>query len=281
MVPLTIPATRSTVSPASDWVSGRITGMAPATAASKYRSTWAFSAACASSPVDCGHQRLVGGDDGLALLQRGQDRLAGRFDRTHHLDDDVDVVTGDQCVDVVGQQLDRDTAVGGHPPNPDAAQHQRGTDAGGQVGRALLDDAHHLAAHIAQPQYGYADWLVISQLTAHPHFQTQQIVDRLAAQDQACPPVAHGHHGRTAEQVVPARHRIAVCAGGRDAQQVTRRDVVGHPGVADDDVAALAVLSDDPGQRRRRRHWLATAAGRRTRRRTARSGCCRSCRRRR
>ena len=59
MVPLTMPATRSTVSPASDWVSGRMTGMAPATAASKYRSTRAFSAASASSPVDCDNRALL------------------------------------------------------------------------------------------------------------------------------------------------------------------------------------------------------------------------------
>ncbi|CFE47576.1 Uncharacterised protein [Mycobacterium tuberculosis] len=58
MVPLTIPATRSTVSPASDWVSGRMTGMAPATAASKYRSTWALSAACANSPVEVASKAL-------------------------------------------------------------------------------------------------------------------------------------------------------------------------------------------------------------------------------
>ena len=92
MVPLTIPATRSTVSPASDWVSGRITGMAPATAASKYRSTRALSAACGQFAGGLGQQRLVGGDHGLAALERGEDRLAGRLDRAHQLDDDVDVV---------------------------------------------------------------------------------------------------------------------------------------------------------------------------------------------
>ena len=150
MVPLTMPATRSTVSPASDWVSGRITGMAPATAASKYRSTWAFSAACASSPVDMRHQRLVRGDDRLAVLERGQDRLARRFDGPHHLDDDVDVVAGHQFVDVVGEQLDRHAAVVGDPAHADAAQHQRRTDAGGQVVGALLDDADDLAADVAQ-----------------------------------------------------------------------------------------------------------------------------------
>ena len=136
MVPLTIPATRSTVSPASDWVSGRITGMAPATAASKYRSAWAALGGLGQLAGRHRHQRLVGGDHRLAALQRREDRLARGFDGTHQFDDDVDVVTGDQCVDVVGEQLDRDSAVVGHPPDADAAQLQRRTDAGGEIGRA-------------------------------------------------------------------------------------------------------------------------------------------------
>ena len=45
VVPLTMPSTRSTASPASDSRSGRTIGMAPATAASKARSRSAFSAA--------------------------------------------------------------------------------------------------------------------------------------------------------------------------------------------------------------------------------------------
>ncbi|SLJ63887.1 Uncharacterised protein [Mycobacteroides abscessus subsp. abscessus] len=51
MVPLTMPTTRLTRSPDSDWISGRTTGIAPATAASKYRSARLRSAAAASSPV--------------------------------------------------------------------------------------------------------------------------------------------------------------------------------------------------------------------------------------
>ena len=51
-------------------------------------------------------------------------------------------------------------AVVGDPAHPDAAQLQRGADAGGQVGGAVLDDAHDLAADVAQPQYRYADRLL-------------------------------------------------------------------------------------------------------------------------
>ncbi len=51
MVPLTMPTTRSTWSPAIDRRSGPMTGIAPATAASKYRSVCVESAASASSSV--------------------------------------------------------------------------------------------------------------------------------------------------------------------------------------------------------------------------------------
>src|SRR5690348_6791715 len=82
----------------------------------------------------------------------------------------------------------------------------------------------------------------IASLTALPHFQTQQVIDRFPAQDQAGAPVAHGHHGRPADQVVSARHRIAVCAGGGHTEQVTRGDVAGQPRVAHHDVAAFTVF---------------------------------------
>ena len=108
------------------------------------------------------HQRLVGGDDGLALLEGGQDGLAGGFDRSHQLDDDVDIVARHQLIDVVGEHFDRHAAVGGHPAHPDAAQHQRGADPGGQVARALFDDADDLAADVAEPQYRYADRFLVT-----------------------------------------------------------------------------------------------------------------------
>ena len=119
-----------------------------------------------------GHQCLVGGDDGLALFEGRQNGLACGLDGSHQFDDDVDVVAGHQFFDVVGEHLDRHAAVVGHPPHADAAQHQRGPDAGRQVAGALLDDADHLAADVAQPQYRYADRLLIAT-HGLPHFQTQ------------------------------------------------------------------------------------------------------------
>ena len=80
---------------------------------------------------------------------------------------------------------------------------ERGPDVGGQVAGALLDDADHFTADVAEPQHSYADGLFV---TVHglPHFQTEQIVDRLPAQNQAGLPVAHGHHSGAADQVVTA-----------------------------------------------------------------------------
>ena len=115
------------------------------------------------------HQRLVGGDHRLALLERGENRLARRFDRTHHFDDDVDVVAGHQCLDVVGQQFDRHAAVGGDPAHPDPREAPAARRCGRQVGGALLDDADDLAADVAQTQYRYADRLlrpIIAYLTS-------------------------------------------------------------------------------------------------------------------
>ena len=124
--------------------------------------------------------------------------------------------------DVVGEQLDRHATVVGHPAHADAAQHQRRPDAGSQVAGALLDDADHFAADVAEPQHRYADWAFRHRSIGLPHFQTEQIVDRLPAQNQAGLPVAHGHHGGAADQVVTARHGVAVRARGGDAEQVAR-----------------------------------------------------------
>ena len=83
----------------------------------------------------------------------------------------------------------------------------------------------------------------------HCHFQTQQVIDGLPAQDERGPPSrTDTTAGR--QQVVPARHRVAVGAGGGHGQQVTGDHIVGHPGVADDDIATLAVLPDNCGPAR-------------------------------
>ena len=153
MVPLTIPATLLTRSPASDWVSGRITGIAPATAASKYRSTRAALGGLGEFAGVVGQQRLVGGDDGLARVERGEDQLAGQLDAADHLDDEVDVVAGDE------RRRRRWSAARPGTPRSlldaahgDTAQHHRGADAGLEVLGVLAQDAHDLAADVAEAE---------------------------------------------------------------------------------------------------------------------------------
>ena len=103
-----------------------------------------------------GQKRLVGGHHRLARIECTQNAAPCGFHRTHELDDDVDVVSRNQRVDIVGEQLDRDTAVIGHTAHTDTANLQRRTDAGGEVTRAALDDPRYFAADVAQAQDRYA-----------------------------------------------------------------------------------------------------------------------------
>ena len=54
--------------------------------------------------TDVGEQLLVGRDDGLAVLQRGEDQLTGRLDAADDLDDDVDRRIFDDRGCVAGEQ---------------------------------------------------------------------------------------------------------------------------------------------------------------------------------
>ena len=68
-----------------------------------------------------GQQRLIRRDDGLAVLEGAQDRLARRLYRSHHFHDDIDVFARDELFDVVGEQIDWNTAIGGDTTHSDAA----------------------------------------------------------------------------------------------------------------------------------------------------------------
>ena len=98
MVPLTMPITEVISSPTSDSRSGRMIGMAPATAASKYRSTPACSAAANRVAPSSASSALLAVTTDAPWRQRGQDQRAGRLDAADDLDDQVDVVAGDQGV---------------------------------------------------------------------------------------------------------------------------------------------------------------------------------------
>ena len=93
-----MPITRAIGSPRRLSRSARTSGMPPATAASKSRSTPACVGGLEQLDADVGEQLLVGGDDRLAAGERGGDQLAGRLDAADDLDDEVDVGVGDDGV---------------------------------------------------------------------------------------------------------------------------------------------------------------------------------------
>ena len=72
----------------------------------------------------------------------------------------------------------------------------------------------------------------------------EEVVDRLAAHDDARLSPAHGDDRRSGDVVVVAREREAVGAGRGDGEQVAGRDVARQVLGVDDDVARLAVLAD-------------------------------------
>ncbi len=80
-----------------------MSGIPPATAASKSRSTPCSSASANSSVPTLASSSLLPVTTGLPASQRGCDQLAGRFDATDHLDDEIDVGVDDHLVGVAGE----------------------------------------------------------------------------------------------------------------------------------------------------------------------------------
>ena len=83
------------------------------------------------------------------MLERAQDELAGRFDAADHLDDDVDVASGDEAGGVRGEQLVRhvEAALPLEPAHGDAGELERRTDPLGELGRVAGEQARDLGAH--------------------------------------------------------------------------------------------------------------------------------------
>ena len=103
-----------------------MTGMPPATAASKDRISPCSSARAASRVPCMRHQRLVGGDDVLAVLERGLEQLAGdAVGAADQLDDDVDLGIGRhrRGILVPAHRREIDAAVA-----PPVARRYRGDD---------------------------------------------------------------------------------------------------------------------------------------------------------
>ena len=107
MVPLTIPSTLLSRSPASDSESGRMIGMPPPTAASNRRETPISAAVSINSTPLAATNSLFAVTTGLACRKRAQHQLATRFEPTHQLDHQLDRGVVHQFLGTVGQQCGR------------------------------------------------------------------------------------------------------------------------------------------------------------------------------
>lgn len=92
-----------------------------------------------------GEQRLVGRDDGRAVLEGGGDQRAGGLDAADDLDDDVDVAPFDQRRRVRGDQggVDALAHLGG-TADGDPGEFQGRADPRGQIVGVRRHDARHL-----------------------------------------------------------------------------------------------------------------------------------------
>src|SRR5262245_28902173 len=224
-----------------------MTGIAPATAASKYRATWACSAACANSPVDTAISALLAVMTDLrcssalriALRAGSTGPISSTTMSTSSRDTSSSMLSVSSPTGTPRSSATRRTPM---PRNTSGAPMR----AARSVALSSMMRTTSLptlpSPNTAMPM-GFS-----SPFTVLPHFQTEQIVDRLATQNQAGLPAAHGHHGGAADQVVPARHGVAVRARRGHTQQVAGGDIVGQPGVAHDDIATLTMLPDDARQ---------------------------------
>ena len=155
-----------------------------------------------------------------------------------------------------------------------AGEHARRSRAGSPTSASIAS-----ARSLEQLVEGRADRAVAEQPDPERALRrhARQVVEGLAAHDDARVAVLAEDHRRARHRVVVVRHRVAVGAGGRDHEHVARARVVERH-VADEHVARLAVHARDRARARRRR------SGRRSRPRSARrraSGAgCPTCRRR-
>src|SRR3954468_24991120 len=76
--------------------------------------------------------------------------------------------------------------------------------------------------------------------------EAQQVVELLAPHHRAGRAVAAEHDLGSRDLVVVRAHRVPVGAGDGGGEQVTHLEVLGHRGLAHEEVARLAVLPDDP-----------------------------------
>ena len=105
-----------------------------------------------------GHERLVGGDHGLAGVECGEHELAGKIDAADDLNDQIDVVAGDQPGGIVSKQILRHPGARfvAHVRDGDAAHLGRPANAVGESVSVFLQQAEDLGADCSETQQGDA-----------------------------------------------------------------------------------------------------------------------------
>ena len=170
-----------------------------------------------------GEQRLVGGDDvgaGVDRLQRG---TARRLDAAHELDDDVGAE--DERLGVGREQLARDVGVARRVEvaHGDADELEAGARAAGELVAVLEQQRGDLGADGAGAEEGDAQVAVFDHAVALPvSSASSRSCLGLAAHDDARLALAHGDDRRAGEVVVVAGERPAVGAGRGHGEQVAR-----------------------------------------------------------
>ena len=146
-----MPITRRIGSPASDWRSGRIKRDAAGDRGLEQQIALRGIRRREQLGAVVGQELLVGGDDGLARLERLEDELAGGLDAADHLDDDVDVGRGRDREGIGGElgRADVDGAVLGRRAHGDPHDLEIEAQPGGDVGPAAAHQIDQRGADVA------------------------------------------------------------------------------------------------------------------------------------
>src|SRR3954454_1573083 len=263
VVPLTMPRTRRTRSPAKDSRNGRRMGMAPATAASKYRSRPAFSAASKSVGPSSASSALLAVTTLAPASSAASTRLrAGSIPPTTSTTTSTPEVTKPMASVVISS---RGTSTSRGASGRRTATPTSSSEAPTRAARSSACSSSSRTTWLpTEPQpsratrneravvvlIGAASATGSSSYTS-TRIRCQKIVLGLPAQQDRGRTVAHRHDRRAEEMVVVAGHRAAVSTGAGDRDQVAGCHVAGKELVLDDDVAGLAVLPDETRQHRR------------------------------
>src|SRR5581483_11409456 len=257
VVPLTIPITRRIRSPASDSRSGRIRGIPPATDASKSRSTPAVSAASNSSLPTLASSSLFAVTTGLPrLIASVMTERAGSIPpitSTTTSTSSSATTTSASCVKTpAGSGTSRSRARLRTATRPTSIR----TPARDSI-RSAWSSRRRTSADPTFPQPSRPTLMesvtAIAASLSPGLVQADDVVERLAPDDDARLAVADEDDCGAWQPVVVGRHRVAVRAGARDREHVPHLNVLGQRGVAHEEVALLAVLARDGGDERARR----------------------------